>query len=108
MSLSPHQARVLREISEQLAVSDPRLARRLSEPVQPPMSTVRELAVMAVLLCWTALGALPLTMGIAYSLPMLVGVGVLTAFVAAPMLIWATLRWVPCHGFVRFRDSDPP
>lgn len=108
MSMSPHQARVLREISEQLAATDPRLARRLSEPGQAPASTARELAVMAVLLCWTVLGAIPLAMGIAYSVPLLVGVGVLTAFLAAPVLMWATLRWVRRHAFVRFRDSNPP
>ena len=56
MSLSPHQDRVLRQISEQLAASDPQLARLLSESVQPPCPTLREVVVMAVLLGWAALG----------------------------------------------------
>jgi hypothetical protein len=105
MSLSPHQSRVLQEISEHLAASDPCLARRLSGPLQPPTSTARELAVIAVLLDWMALGFVPLAVGVAYSRPMLAGVGVLTTFVGGPVMIWATLRWVGRHRFVRFKES---
>jgi hypothetical protein len=105
MSLSPHQSRVLREISEQLAASDPWLAHRLTGPLQPPTSTARELAVIAVLLGWIVLGFVPLAAGVAYSHPMLVGVGALTTFVVGPVMIWATLRWVRRHRFVRFKES---
>jgi hypothetical protein len=105
MSLSPHQSRVLQEISDHLTTSDPWLARQLTGPLQPPMSTARELAVMAVLLHWMALGLLPLGLGVAFSLPVLIGVGVLTAFIGGPVMIWATLRWVRRHRFVRFRES---
>lgn len=108
MSLSPHQDRVLREISEQLAASDPQLARRLSGSVQPPASTLREVVVMMVLLSWAFLGFVPLGVGIAYSSPLVEGVGVLTMFIGAPVLIFVTLRWVRRHGFVRFRASGPP
>ena len=103
--LSPHQSRVVREISERLAVSDPWLARQLSGPPQPPTSTARELAVMAVLLHWMALGLLPPGLGVAFSLPVLIGVGVLTAFIGGAVMIWATLRWVRRHRFVRFTES---
>ena len=105
MSLSPHRSRVLREISEHLAASDPWLARRLTYPPQPPTSAARELAVVAVLLHWMALGFVPLAFGVAFSLPVLTGVGVLTAFIGGPVMIWATLRWVRRHRFVRFKES---
>lgn len=105
MSLTPHQSRVLREIGEHLAVSDPWLARQLTGPAQPPTSTARELAVIAVLLSWMALGFVPLGVGVAFSLPVLIGVGVLTALIGGPVMIWATLRWVRRHRFVRFNES---
>lgn len=105
MSLSPDQSRLLREISEHLAVSDPWLARRLTGRLQAPTSTARELAVIVVLLSWMALGLLPLALGVAYSHPTLVGVGALTAFVGGPVMIWATLSWVRRHRFVRFAES---
>lgn len=108
MSMRSYQDRVLRQMSEQLASSDPRLARRLSEQVQPPTSTLREVVVMAVLLGWAVLGFVPLALGIGYSRPIVEGVGVLTMFVGAPVLIIATLRWVRRHGFVRFRRTGPP
>jgi hypothetical protein len=69
MSLSPHQSRVLREISEYLAISDPWLARQLTGPQEPPTSTARELAVIAVLLLWLALRFVPLGLVVAFSLP---------------------------------------
>lgn len=84
MSLSPHQDRLLRQISDQLAASDPRLARRLSESVQPPTSTLREVVVMAVLLGWAVVGFVPLALGIGSSRPTVEGVGVLTMFIGAP------------------------
>lgn len=105
MSLSPHQSRVLREIGEQLAVSDPRLARRLTGPPRAPTSTVREAALIAVLLGWMATGFVPLALGIGYAAPILVGVGVLTACLGGPVMIWVTLRWVRRHRFVRFDES---
>jgi hypothetical protein len=105
MSLSPHQSRVLQEIGEHLAASDPWLARQLTGPQQPPTSVAREVAVMAVLLHWMALGFVPLAFGVAFSLPVLIGVGVLTAFICGPVMIWLTLRWVRRHRFVRFRES---
>ena len=105
MSLSPHQSRVLQEISDHLAISDPWLARQLTGPAQAPTSTVRELAVIVVLLGWMALGFVPLALGIAYAHPTLVGVGVLTACPGGPVMIWATLRWVRHHRFVRFEES---
>ena len=102
MPLSPHQLRVLREISEQLAASDPRLARALTGPAPAPTSTARELAVIAIVLHWMTLAFVPLALGVAYSVPILIGVGVLTVFIGAPVMIWATLRWVSRHRFVRF------
>jgi hypothetical protein len=105
MSLSPHQSRVLRDISVYLAISDPWLARQLTGPQEPPTSTARELAVIAVLLLWLALGFVPLGLGVAFSLPVLIGVGVLTAFIGGPVMIWATLRWVRRHRFVRLKES---
>jgi hypothetical protein len=105
MSLSPHQSRALREISEHLAISDPMLARQLSGPPQPPTSAARELAVIILLLSWMALGFVPLALGIAYAHPTLFGVGVLTACLGGPVMICATLRWVRRHRLVRFRES---
>jgi hypothetical protein len=105
MSLSPYQSRVLREISEHFAASDPWLARRLTGPQQAPTSTARECAVIAVLLHWLVLGFVPLGWGVAFALPVLIGVGVLSAFIGGPVMIWATLRWVRRHRFVRFKES---
>jgi ABC-type Fe3+-siderophore transport system permease subunit len=105
MSLSPYQSHVLRQISEHLAVSDPWLARQLTGPRQPPSSAARESAVIAVLLGWLVLGFVPLGLGVALSLPVLIGAGVLTAFIGGPVMIWATLRWVRRHRFVRFKES---
>jgi hypothetical protein len=108
MAMSSHQVRVLREISEQLAADAPRLARRLCAPLEPPASTLREVAVMAALLGWMVLGFVPLALGIVYADRLLVSAGALTAFGLAPTLGWATLRWVHRHRFVRFRDPQPP
>jgi protein-S-isoprenylcysteine O-methyltransferase Ste14 len=105
MSLSPHQSRVLQEISDHLAIDDPWLARQLTGPAQAPTSTTRELAVIVVLLGWMALGFVPLALGIEYVHSALVGVGVLTACLGGPVMIWATLRWVRRHRFVRFKES---
>lgn len=105
MSLSPHQLRALQQIGEHLAISDPWLARQLSGPPQPPTSAARELAVIIVLLGWMALGFVPLALGLAYAHPTLVGVGVLTACLGGPVMIWATLRWVRRHRFVRFEEN---
>jgi hypothetical protein len=104
--MGPHESRVLREISDHLTYSDPRLVRRLSESVQPPTSARRELAVRAVLLGWPVLGFVPLSIGLAYAHPM--WVGVLTAYFGAPALMSATLWGVRRHQFVRFRDPKPP
>jgi hypothetical protein len=104
MSMSPQQSRALREIGEHLRATDPRLARRLTWARHPPTSAARESMVIAVLIHWEALGFVPLGLGVEYSLPVLVGVGVLTTFVGGPVMIWATLRWVRRRAFVRFRE----
>jgi hypothetical protein len=108
VSLTPDQARVLSAIGEHLSATDPHLARRLSEPGDAPVSTARELLVMAVLLGWVVLGCAPLALGLALATPGLFWIGVATAWVGGPLGMWATLRWVRRHRFVRFRDASPP
>jgi hypothetical protein len=103
VSLNGSENQTLREIAQELAVSDPGLCRRLSAPSTIPQSAGREVAVIAVLIGWMAAGFAPLALGIAWRELPLIAVGALTLFVVAPLGMWASLGWVRRHRFVSFR-----
>ena len=104
MSLTPDQARLLDTIACQLRRTDPRLARRLTGPLRPALSRVRELVVLIVLLAEMALGFLPLAWGLASFSTLLLDAGLVSAFIATPALMWFTTTWAQ-HRWVRFEAT---